>query len=182
MKKLMMIAALMLVSIGMYAQNEVGQITLKPMAGVNLATMTKIRDTEMRIGAIAGVEGEYGLTKKISLTAGLLYTMEGAKVYGYSYKLDYINVPVMANYYVYQGLAIKAGVQPSLNVSSKIERVDLDYNTNSFYFSIPVGASYEYSNFVIDARYNFGISTIFSPGDSRNAWFSITLGYKFALK
>ena len=41
MKKLMMVAALMLVSIGMYAQNEVGQITLKPMAGVNIATITK---------------------------------------------------------------------------------------------------------------------------------------------
>ena len=89
---------------------------------------------KMRIGVVAGAEGEYGLFKNFSVTAGLLYTMEGAKVYGYSYKLDYINVPIMANYYIYPGFAVKAGVQPSLNVSSNIERVDLDYNTNSFYF------------------------------------------------
>ena len=31
MKKLMMIAAMMLISIGMCAQNKVGQITLKPI-------------------------------------------------------------------------------------------------------------------------------------------------------
>ena len=32
MKKLMMIAALMLMSMGAFAQNEVGQFSLKPMA------------------------------------------------------------------------------------------------------------------------------------------------------
>jgi hypothetical protein len=65
MRKLFMIAAMMLTSIGMFAQNEVGQITLKPMAGVNLATMTNMRTASLRIGAVAGVEGEYGLAKKI---------------------------------------------------------------------------------------------------------------------
>ena len=42
MKKLMMIAALMLMSMGVFAQNEVGQFSLKPMAGVNLSTITKM--------------------------------------------------------------------------------------------------------------------------------------------
>ena len=72
MKKLMMVAALMLVSIGMYAQNEVGQITLKPMAGVNIATITKAMEQERRVAAIAGVEGEYGLPANFSVSAGLL--------------------------------------------------------------------------------------------------------------
>ena len=57
MKKLMMIAAMMLMSMGAFAQNEVGQITLKPMAGVNIATMTNMRTAKTRIGAVAGVEG-----------------------------------------------------------------------------------------------------------------------------
>ena len=181
MKKLMMIAALMLMSMGVFAQNEVGQFSLKPMAGVNLSTITKIKETDMRVGAVAGVEGEYAFLKKFSVTAGLLYSMQGAKCYGVKYNLDYINIPILVNYYVIPGLAIKTGMQPSLKVSDKIDRTDLDYNTNSFYFSIPVGASYEYSNFVLDARYNFGISTIFSPGDARHNWFSITLGYRIPI-
>ena len=52
MKKLMMIAAMMLISIGMCAQNKVGQITLKPMAGVNFSTMTKFGDMKMRVWLI----------------------------------------------------------------------------------------------------------------------------------
>jgi hypothetical protein len=185
MKKLTMVAALMLVSIGMYAQNEVGQITLKPMAGVNIATITKAMEQERRVAAIAGVEGEYGLPANFSVSAGLLYSQQGATHYGISMKLDYINIPILLNYYVYKGLAVKAGVQPGFNVSSKIEYSSNkagEYNTNSFYFSIPFGVSYEYLNFVLDARYSCGISTTFSPGDAKNNWVSITLGYKFALK
>ena len=79
MKKFMMIAAMMFMSIGAFAQNEAGQITLKPMAGVNLATMTNMRTASLRIGAVAGVEGEYGLTNKFSISAGLLYSMQGEK-------------------------------------------------------------------------------------------------------
>ena len=33
-------------------------------------------------------------------------------------KLDYINVPIMANVYVTKGLAVKLGVQPGFLISS----------------------------------------------------------------
>ena len=185
MKKLMMIAAMMLMSIGAFAQNEVGQFTLKPMAGVNLSVVTKFQESKMRVGAVVGAEGEYGIAKNFSVTAGLQYSMQGAKeVYGKSFKLDYINVPILANYYVIPGLAIKVGMQPSFKVSSDITLQGENgepYNPNGFYFSVPAGVSYEYSNFVVDARYCFGISPICSPGDSKHNWVSITLGYKFPL-
>lgn len=181
----MMITALMLVSIGMYAQNEIGQITVKPMVGATFSTMTKMRTSRMRVGAVLGVEGEYGFIKNLSLSAGLFYSMLGMTSSesdpNYpSYKFGYITVPVLANYYVYPGLALKAGLQPAFNVSAKADDADVDY-TNSFYFSFPVGASYEISDFIIDARYNLGVSTVFNPGVARHSWFSITLGYKFTL-
>ena len=72
---MMMIAAMMLMSIGAFAQNEVGQVTLKPMVGMNLATMTKVDDSKMRVGLTAGVEAEYGVAQNFSVTAGLLYSM-----------------------------------------------------------------------------------------------------------
>ena len=34
-------------------------------------------------------------------------------------KLDYINVPVLANFYVAKGFAFKVGVQPSFLVNDK---------------------------------------------------------------
>ena len=41
MKKMLMIAAMMVATLSAGAQNEVGQFTLKPMVGLNLASMSK---------------------------------------------------------------------------------------------------------------------------------------------
>ena len=73
MKKIMMIAAMMVATISANAQNEVGQITLKPTVGMNIASMTKTEgDSKVRVGIAAGVEAEYGITESFSLSAGLL--------------------------------------------------------------------------------------------------------------
>ena len=47
--------------------------------------------------------------------------------------------------------------------------------------SIPVGASYEYKNVVLDARYNIGVTKAFKEGDAKQSAFVVTLGYKFKL-
>jgi hypothetical protein len=206
MKKLMMIAAMMLMSMGAFAQNEVGQFTLKPMVGLNLATMTKTDDSKMRVGLAAGVEGEYGVAENFSVTAGVLYSMQGVKftdsgnIYGnnvkmdLTYKLDYINIPILANYYIVKGLAVKAGIQPAFKASAKVEvegsaggssaskSGTLD-GVKGFCLSIPFGLSYEYSDFVLDARYNFSVTDALSVmGEtSRNSVFQLTIGYKFGL-
>ena len=95
--------------------------------------------------------------------------------------LDYINIPILAQFYPAKGFAIKAGVQPAFNVRHKatgdIEGTIDDVNT--FNFSIPVGLSYEYEGFVLDARYNIGITKLYKDADQgRNSTFSISLGYK----
>ena len=175
MKKLMMIAAMMVAAISVNAQNEVGQITLKPLVGINLADVTKTDGADMRVGLAAGVEAEYGVAEKFGVTAGVIYSMQGIKGGGETLKLDYINIPILANYYVIPGLAIKAGVQPAFNVS------DDDTEAKGFDLAIPVGASYEYKSFVLDARYNFGVTKIWDGVDCKNSVFQITLGYKFSL-
>ena len=53
-----------------------------------------------------------------------------------------------------------------------------------FYCAIPVGLSYEYKQFMVDARYHFGLVKIVrhSPDNIMdNRCFSITLGYRFNL-
>ena len=200
MKKIMMIAAMMLLSVGAFAQNEVGQFTLKPMAGVNIATLTKTDDSKLRVGLAAGVEAEYGVAENFSLSLGALYSMQGVKftekgsgaTLDVTYKLDYINIPVLANYYLFKGFAIKAGIQPAFKASAKV-KAELSSGSASvkdsetldgvkgFALSIPFGLSYEYESFVLDARYNLGVTKAFDAGDSKNSWFMFTLGYKFAL-
>lgn len=192
MKKILLTAVVMLASVASYAQQAVGTFTLQPKIGMNVASLTKCDGCDPRIGLAAGVEAEYQATDIFSVSAGLIYSMQGnkAKEDGVTLttKLDYINIPILANVYVTKGLAVKLGVQPAFNVSDKqklsggkasVEAEDV--GAESFDFSIPVGLSYEYNNVVFDARYNFGVTNIADGGDSKNSVFQITLGYKFAL-
>ena len=182
--KMMMIAAMLVATLSANAQNEIGKITLKPMVGINLSTITDEKDSKMKIGLVAGAEAEYGLTEKLGISAGLLYSMQGCKFDGDNdqEKLDYINIPIMANYYVMPGLAVKAGIQPGFLVSAK-DGNSFKNQCNTFAFSIPIGASYEYQNFVVDARYSLGLSKINKEGSKshKNGVFMISIGYKFAL-
>lgn len=192
MKKILLMAVVMLASVASYAQQAVGTFTLQPKIGMNVASLTKCDGCDPRIGLAAGVEAEYQATDIFSVSAGLIYSMQGnkAKEDGVTLttKLDYINIPILANVYVTKGLAVKLGVQPAFNVSDKqklsggkasVEAEDV--GAESFDFSIPVGLSYEYNNVVFDARYNFGVTKYCYGGDSKNSVFQFTLGYKFAL-
>jgi hypothetical protein len=226
----MMIAAMMVAAISANAQNEVGQLTLKPTVGLNIASMTKGEDTKVRPGFVAGVEAEYGVSENFGVQFGLLYSQQGVKgknidfgeldfdendnvVGGWAFsgdatmKLDYINIPILAQYYPVKGLALKAGIQPGFCVSKKYdgegnmtiagqtifsdqEKGKIEDAVNAFQFAIPVGLSYEYKNIVLDARYNIFLSKAFKDNDvnklvgvadSRHSVFSITLGYKIPL-
>lgn len=199
MKKILVVAALMLSSVSTFAQHAVGSFNLQPKVGVSIANLTELKDTDPRVGVVAGVEGEYQASDIISVSAGVLYSMQGSKYeyellnqkYKSTNKLDYINVPIMANVYVTKGLAVKLGVQPGFNVSSSNKQEvntfagsgssTFDVKAKSVDFSIPVGLSYEYNNFQLDARYNWCLTKAFENGKAKNSVFQITLGYKFDL-
>ena len=199
MKKVLFAALMMFSSVGAFAQHAVGSFNLQPKIGVSIANLTDMKDSDPRVGLVAGVEGEYQVSDIFSVSAGALYSMQGAKhtvsVLNQSEttttKLDYINVPIMANVYVVKGLAVKLGIQPGFKVSST-KKTDVntsivsgsgsrDIKAQSVDFSIPVGVSYEYSNFQLDARYNWGLTKVFENGKDKNSVFQITLGYKFDL-
>lgn len=191
MKKLFLMAVMALASVSSFAQHAVGTFSIQPKVGLSLANVTK-GDGDIRVGAVAGAEFEYQVSDIFSLSAGALYSMQGCKgeVEGIdaTVKLDYLNIPILANVYVAKGLAVKLGIQPGFNVTSKVSAenggtkvsTELD-GIESVDFSIPIGLSYEINNFVIDGRYNLGVSKIMDGSDSKNSVFQLTLGYKFAL-
>ena len=197
MRKVIIMALLMLASVATFAQRPVGSLTVQPKIGMNIANVTKSDGTDPRIGLVAGAELEYQLTDILSISGGALYSQQGAegdpldedgnKLDGTAtVKLDYINIPILANVYVVKNLAVKLGIQPAFNVNSKMAYSNGDIsaqgkldNIKSFDFSIPIGLSYEYKNVVIDGRYNFGLTKISDLERSKNSVFQITLGYKF---
>ena len=163
------------------------------MSRQNRRIITDADDADPRIGLAAGAEFEYGLTDNIGLSAGVLYSMQGFKTteegVDCTWKLDFLNVPILANFYVAKGFAVKLGVQPGFKLSSKAKfkgsgaskEVEVEDGVKSVDLSIPVGLSYQYQNIVFDARYNWGVTKIVDDVDSKHSVFQITVGYKFSL-
>ena len=193
MKKFIAIVALMVCSVATFAQQPAGSFSIQPKVGLNIASLTKGSDTDPRYGVAAGVEFMYQASDIFGLSFGALYSMQGCKgkyesVDG-TFKTDYINLPILANVYVVKGLAVKLGLQPGFCVNNKIKaevgsasaEVKNPLEENTVELSMPVGLSYEYSNFVIDGRYNFGLTNVWKDVDSKNSVFQITVGYKFNL-
>lgn len=197
MKKLMIMAALVLSSVCAMAQHEVGSFTLQPKVGINFANMTNMNKPSMRVGLAAGLEAEYYASDIVSVSLGAIYSMQGCKAKDEyvkrTLKLDYINVPILANVYVVPGLAVKLGIQPGFCINKKI---DVETSTGKeasgeltkddvkgFDLSIPVGISYEFANFQLDARYNFGLTKAINveKDSPKNSVIQVTLGYKFQL-
>lgn len=152
-----------------------------------------------------------------------LQNMDEDQVYyvqhGKNYRMEqrHFDIPILANFHVWQGLILKAGLQYDHLMSARLKS-DIDgyqrevtltdgasgytivgpkeyfsktgnmgvkKQFHSGLFSAPVGASYEYKNFELDARYHIGLSYLFGSHERedrvRTSTFFITLGYKFHL-
>ena len=203
MKKLFLMASLMMLSLGAFAQFAPGTLSIQPKVGLNVANLSDLDNTDPRLGVVVGAELEYQFTDLLSLSAGALYSMQGCKsdngisLFGIDVntksttKTDYLNIPLMLNVYVTKGLAVKLGLQPGMNLSAKSKyegsvagyggESEGDIDVQSFDLSLPIGVSYEISNFVIDGRYNFGLTKVFENADPKHSVFQFTLGYKFAM-
>lgn len=207
------------------AQVEAGHFSVMPMVGFVASNLTGIEDrvyqygssklevgSAFRPGFLVGVEGGYQLSSRVGLTAGFVYSLQGYEngssmsLSDGSYSIEdnsklslgYLNVPILVNFYVVKGLAVKAGIQPGFLVSAKYkydiegkgyfagstkhETVDVKDGCNTVDLSIPVGVSYEFKNgIVIDGRYNIGLTHVVKDTDSRNSVFQISVGYKFGI-
>ena len=183
MKKIVLAAVMLLSSVSMFAQHDAGSLTIQPKVGLNVSNVTKTNG-DTRIGVAAGAEAEYQLGDIYSIAVGLLYSGQGNKQTvdlgplgktSVTWAPSYVNIPVVANVYVVKNLAVKLGVQPGFCVAKdKAE-------ANTFDLSIPIGLSYEYNNFVLDGRYNFGVTNVAKGFNTKNSVFQFTVGYKFEL-
>ena len=59
--------------------------------------------------------------------------------------------------------------------------VNLKNDVKGFDLAVPVGLSYEFKHFVLDARYTFDLTKVFDDFDTKNLTFQLTLGYKIDL-
>lgn len=229
MKKLMMIAAFMVAAVSANAQFEPGTFSIQPKVGGTISKVSNMPninlsqfdlgnttiDRSFYVGGLIGAEFEYQVATPFSLAAGVNFAMQGcqwedfelkqgddyAKLKDLKMEMTYLNVPIVANVYLFKGFAIKTGVQLGFLLSAKYKAnseikvgelirkdessQDIKDGCKKFDVAIPIGVSYQVPTIpiYIDARYNLGLTNINKEGDTnyKNQVFQLTVGYKFAL-
>lgn len=216
MKKLFTIAAVAV--LGMTSVNA-QDINFGAKAGVNFATITgdDVDGIESKTGFHVGVVAEFMISEKFSFQPELMYSAQGAKIsesgtetfngFTYSYsqeakrKLDYINLPLMAKFYVAEGFSIEAGPQIGFLLNSEAEyeysetfegttesestTEDLKDFTSTIDFGVNFGLGYKLeSGLNFGARYNLGLSNINDAEGSddfknQNGVFQVSVGFFF---
>ena len=76
MKKLFVMAAMVLSSVGAFAQQAAGTTTIQPKVGLNVST---IGDNDWKAGFAAGAELQYQATDNLGVAVGALYSVQGFK-------------------------------------------------------------------------------------------------------
>jgi len=183
MKRIMMFAITMMMAFAAFAQKSPGTLTLYPRVGMSFSKFAGGNvDAKFKTGFTAGAELQYQLSDIIALSGGVIYSEQGTKfgsiegIDDLEIKHNDINVPLLCVFTTKYGFSLKTGLQPEFRVSDKFDKV-----LNEVNLSIPVGIAYEYRNFCLDLRYNFGLTHIYkdqsSYDQSRNGTIMLTLGY-----
>ena len=167
--------------------------------GANFATITgdDTDNLDSRIGVFFGGLAEFEVVAdKFSIQPELLYSMQGAEYsdsggFDGRFKLDYLNVPVMAKVYVADGFFLEAGPQIGFLLSAKDEYdepISGEDDIKDFIKSTDIGGNvglgYQFgSGLNFNARYNFGLSDFNDLEDSsetlKNGVFSFGVGFRF---
>src|SRR5690606_28120677 len=135
--------------------------------GVNFSSFTgdgydDFVDPEERTSFHLGLLAEIPLSDRFSIQPEVLYSGQGYDIASrdgaddVELQLDYINVPVLAKFYLFNRFSIEAGPQIGFLVNKEIDTNpsgdggDISLNDDSYKdvdFAVGLGASYKFSNF-----------------------------------
>ena len=169
-----------------------GDITFSALFGGNLSTITNSDDADTKFGWDIGGEFGYMLTDEIGISLGIMNDLLGAKSkqLDENFNLRYVDVPLLAKYYITPWLAVKGGPQIGFLTSAKIDDQNIKDDCNKTVFSLPMGISFEPNwglgngySFIFDLRYHLGLSNVNKTGETRrNSAVILSIGYKFSFR
>ena len=185
MKKLFVIAFITVLSVSsLYAQHT--NFGIK--AGYNSASVqvTNSTDWEAKSGFHAGGFAHIHINKNFAVQPEVVYSNQGGESGNAKLKLNYINVPVLLQYMVENGLRLQTGPQIGFLVTAKQKignvEADIDDRFDAVDIAWAFGAGYIFTSGIgIDARYNLGLNNISDDETfkAKNRVFQVGLFYQF---
>lgn len=183
MKKILTVVAFAVLGLTNMNAQEVsfgvkGGINLANFVGDNSKSFDQV--TAFNFGAMAEIK----LSEKFSFQPELLFSGQGTSIDDATLEMRYLNLPLMAKYYVTKGLSFEAGPQVGFLASAKMEGVDVKKNFKSFDLGFNVGLGYKLQNGLnFGLRSNVGLTNINDvkgiSSKNRNSVFQASVGYFF---
>ncbi|KLT70893.1 MULTISPECIES: porin family protein [unclassified Flavobacterium] len=164
--------------------------------GLNVSTFAggNYWDAKSLVGFHVGGFAEIKIIERLAIQPEVLFSTQGAKLESFGNsdidaKLNYINVPVLAKFFITKQFTVEAGPQIGFLTSAKYD----SYNAKDSYKSIDLGfnfgAGYHFTdNVFVNLRYTVGLSNIgdYDVEDAeeyfdspKNSVLALSLGYKF---
>jgi len=161
--------------------------------GLTISRLTQFDDTKARASIFAGGFANIAFTDAISIQPELLYSGQGTKHElpgdDATYRLNYINIPVMFQYRLIPEFYLEAGPQLGFMVAAHTKAgkvsVDIKDACKTTDFGLGFGLGYQFPVGVgIAARYMFGLTNVFenTREDYKNSVAQIGVFYTFKHK
>lgn len=177
--------------------------------GLNLTNLYSddFADSHLKAGFNAGIFSKIPVTPGFSIQPELLYSVKGSKsdysnfVEGngqYRFNLGYVELPILAVVNLTKNFSIHAGGYGAYLTNANIKDVNnngtingiTDLNANNFNrwdYGLAGGIGFDIQNFLIGARYNYGLANIGKSGNlsgnvagnAKNNGLSIYVGFGF---
>jgi opacity protein-like surface antigen len=188
MKKIILLAVVVFVTTTSIAQVSAGLKVGTSFANVeNAAKGIKATSSNRTAFALGGYVN-FSVTDKFKLQPELLYQGMGGSFGDVTFKSEYVNIPVLAQYAVTNNFKLEAGPQFGILLSSKSAGEDIKDAFKSSDFQLLIGASINVTDAIgIGARYGMSMTSIAADVDQayndvnssiKNKAFSIMLTYK----
>lgn len=191
MKKVFLLAVALLAFCAAKAQPAVGDFTWGAKVGFNATNISNF-DAKNKMSIHVGAFAEKRYSDLLGASAELIYSRQGARDkdgdWKYKLRVNYLNIPILAKFFVWEGLSVDVGPQFGFALNAK-QKAKGNGNTakvkikdfNVFDFSIPIGVTYRVEDIFVSARYNIGLTNVFDGGvNNKNHVFQLSVGYNLS--
>lgn len=160
--------------------------------GLNFATLYSDPTASSKVGVNIGIFLDIKSSEKFHFQPEIIYSMQGTSItsegQAAQINLNYINLPLMAKYFVNKDFNIQFGPQFGTLVSSTVSVGTVSVDASSVFKNIDYGVNFGLGytikpKVMIEARYNIGLSGLakdlpLGGTDLYNRVFSISIGFK----
>ena len=196
-----LLAAMFFVFNGVIVKAQDNDYQIGVRGGVGMSTINGFQNNGLKVGLTIGGFGKYYIADNMSIIADLDYSMGGQQSERWitnnrdelkeyrKYRLHYINLPVLYQYYFTDILGLEAGFNMRYCIAGSLKTkvgndswksADLDYNNFDcgLIFGVYTDKLIPNEDFFVSLRAYFGfLDVVKNVGSNKNVSIQVTVGY-----